>query len=497
MSARKRSDWDRRNISGNYAALLVAHFVSALFSLGSVWLITRSLGGEGYGWVVAVIAASQTAQIFLNWTGLAVVRFGVDEFIDDGSIARVFWSRFAILVISGLLVFAGSGLWYPKLSDLLELPPNALLLVLLHIALSVAWMHVQMGLQAVKMPRVQGFLLLFERIAIFAALIGLILAGWMSPEWAIACYLAGPLLTSIVGLLKIRSFIFRRFSIDAPFVKKVLGFSLPLLPMAVIGFFSGNYIDAIFITEFLSTRDLGIYSVAAQVNGMMLQLPTIANTLLLPFFVTIQKEDGRDRLENYFRNVLPGITALWAFGCTIVALAAYFILPLVFGGEFGAASPALWVLFCASATALPALLGYFPFTQSISATYVSLIGACFAALANIAANLLLIPRYGLIGCAAATMISYTVNVTASAILLRAKAKLALAWNLLAIGPSAAGGLTMLMTGSVGAAAAATLLLLAVLFTLKRQAFFAGGTVAYAMIKEALARPGPREKRSAR
>ena len=79
-------------------SLVLAQGGSAFFAFASVWLLTRSLGSEGYGGVVAVIAASQMVQVLLNWTTTAVVRFGVEEFVETGKIARTFWLRFFILV---------------------------------------------------------------------------------------------------------------------------------------------------------------------------------------------------------------------------------------------------------------------------------------------------------------------------------------------------------------------------------------------------------------
>lgn len=52
----------------------------AIFSFASVLLITRYLGSEGYGAIIALIAASQIAQMLVNWSSLAVSRFGTEEF---------------------------------------------------------------------------------------------------------------------------------------------------------------------------------------------------------------------------------------------------------------------------------------------------------------------------------------------------------------------------------------------------------------------------------
>jgi O-antigen/teichoic acid export membrane protein len=54
ISDRQSSGWDIKNAFRNYSTLVAAQVVVAVFSFASVWLITRYLGTDGYGGVVAV-----------------------------------------------------------------------------------------------------------------------------------------------------------------------------------------------------------------------------------------------------------------------------------------------------------------------------------------------------------------------------------------------------------------------------------------------------------
>ena len=101
---RQSANWDIQNAPKNYVSLVLTQTGSAFFAFASVWLITKTLGSEGYGGIVAIIAASQIAQVLVNWTSVAVVRFGVDEFIETEKIARTFWLRLFILLPNLLLV---------------------------------------------------------------------------------------------------------------------------------------------------------------------------------------------------------------------------------------------------------------------------------------------------------------------------------------------------------------------------------------------------------
>lgn len=445
-SERRSSSWDIRNAPRNYITLVLTQFGSALFSFAAVWLITRHLGSEGYGGIVAIVAASQVAQVLVNWTSVAAVRFGVDEFIETQRIARTFWVRLIVVVVNLALAAALSYLWFPPLASWLKLSPDTVWLVLGHFTAAVFWIHVQMGLQAAKMTQMQGGLLMLERLLIFVGLVGLVAANSLTGTTALVCYIAAPAVMIVLGTGLLRRYIFAPFTIDRAFLGKIFAFSLPLLPYSLVGYFSGAYIDAIFVSHYLSTRDLGIYSVATQISGIVLQLPTLANTLLLPLFVTLHRESDHQRTSNYFQNVLPGLTLLWGLLCTGVSFVAYFAIPLLFGPEFEVSVLPLWILIVASAVSLPALMGYFPWLQSVSATYVTMIGAVFAAVANIAANLVLIPRYGLIGCAWATVISYAVNVLVSGMFSKRLNGIPFSFSLLAISPSIVGALYVSLTG---------------------------------------------------
>ena len=124
-SERQGSSWDIENAPRNYLWLVAAHGGTALFSFATVWLITRYLGSEGYGGVIAFVAASQLAQIFLNWSSTALARFGIEEFVETGKITRSFWARTSIFIPNLLLILVLSVFWLPPVATWLKLPSTA------------------------------------------------------------------------------------------------------------------------------------------------------------------------------------------------------------------------------------------------------------------------------------------------------------------------------------------------------------------------------------
>ena len=425
---RQSANWDIRNAPKNYTTLILAQGGSAFFAFATVWLITRMIGAEGYGGVYSIIAASQVAQVLVNWTHVSVVRFGVDEFIDTEKITRTFWLRTFIIIPNILLVLLASNLWFPPLAEWLKLPANMFWLVFLHFTSAILWLHIQAGLQAVKMLKLQGILVTVERIFIFTTVLTLFAKNNLTVYSATFCYAVIPLLMVLIGFYFLKRFIFTGFFFDWDIGKKIFIFSVPLIPFTLVGYFSGSYVDAVFINKFLSIRDLGIYSVATQIAGITLQFPTIANSLLTPFFITLQKETRTSKLHTYFRVMLPSLTLGWSFFCVLLATAGYIFIPIIFGNEFSEAVAAFLILLTGSVFSLPILIGYSALSNAASKTYIAMFAAIFSAITNIFFNFLLIPKYGIKGCAWATVITYFVSASTFYLLLKKSNGIPLSWT---------------------------------------------------------------------
>lgn len=445
-SERQSSDWDVKNAPKNYISMAFSQGGSVVFAFASVWLLTRVLGSDGYGTVVAIIAASQVAQVLVNWTSFSMVRFGVDEFVETQKIARTFWVRFSILAVNMVLAVLLAKIWYPPLATWLNFLPETYWLVFAHFGAMALWIHVQVSLQGAKMPKMQGYLLMFERVVILSSLLFSFAVHKLYPMTAILCYIAASLSMTAVGLYMLRSYIWTKFSVDFAFVKKIIVYSLPLLPFTLIGYFSSGYIDAIFVSRFLSIPDLGVYSVAAQMNGILMQPPTLANALLIPLFITLAKENRSDKIKRYFSDVLPTMTLFWSVLCSLAAFVGYYTLQPVFGNEFAQAIIPFGILVAAAAVSFPVLVGYSALSHALSDTYIAMFAAIFSAVTNIILNFVLIPKYGMLGCAWSTVLAYSVSVIAFGVLLRRTGKISISWIVLSLLPAIAGAITFTITG---------------------------------------------------
>ncbi len=191
-SSRRRASWDLQNIFKNYFALIGTQFGSAVFSFASVTLATQFLGTEGYGGIVALLAASLTIQFLVSWSGVALVRYGVEEFVETGEISKSFWGRTLILLSSLLPLLIVSPWLSTFLINWLKLPLGTAPLIVFHFIVTAFWLHVQQTLQAAKLLRSQGVLLMLEKAFVFVALLILGLSNQLSWRVAFAAYIIAP-----------------------------------------------------------------------------------------------------------------------------------------------------------------------------------------------------------------------------------------------------------------------------------------------------------------
>jgi O-antigen/teichoic acid export membrane protein len=484
-SDRQSSSWDISHAPRNYAVLVFFQVLGAALSLSTVGIIARYAGAELYGAIVAIVAASQVAQVFINWTSASVVRFGVDEFVEKGTIARSFWTRSIVVFFNTVLVVAIGYRWFPDVAPVLKVSPDVLWIVILHLIATVYWVHIQVGLQAAKLLRIQALLQMTERLLIFISIALLAITGHLIFSSVAISYIAAPFVMAVVGIFPLIGYLFTRFEIRVKDVRRMLLYSLPLLPFSFIGYFSGSYVDAIFIASFLSLHDLGVYYVASQINGIALQIPTLANTLLVPLFITLNSEQADERMRSFFRRLLPPIVLGWGVIALIGAISASFLIPAFFGPEFTPAVVPAWILLSSSTLLLPVFCGYSAMTHAHSVTWIAAIIALFGAAANIGLNFALIPRFGMEGCAWATVGSYLVSISAYGILLRLSVDLPLSWLYLAMLPSLASAAIYSATNGALWAAGACLALTGVVILFKLEAVYSSVQTANRLFRNEL------------
>jgi len=210
---------------------------------------------------------------------------------------------------------------------------------------------------------------------------------------------------------------------DTPVLKKAIRFGLPFIP-AGLGFVINEMLDRFFLGNYLSQDTVtqlygpdlvpddivGIYSACYKLSVFMLLLVQMFRMSWQPFFL---RNSDDPEAPSLFRDVFRYYNAIAGICFLVVALFAQQIVQIkipvmdayIVGQEY-------W----AGLGIVPILLGaywfhgwYMNFTAGIfieEETQVFSVITLIGAAVTIAANLILIPFYGMMGSATATLISY-------------------------------------------------------------------------------------------
>jgi len=149
---------------------------------------------------------------------------------------------------------------------------------------------------------------------------------------------------------------------------------------------------------------VGVYAAAVKLSEIWYFLPTALATSLLPALLRSRAQDAAAyaaRQQQYY-----DVSAAAAYVLSIpIALAAPWIVRLAYGGAFAAAGPILAVHIWASIFVfLGVARGQWLVNEGLQKFYLA--ATLAGAVVNVLLNLVLIPRWGGLGAAWATVASY-------------------------------------------------------------------------------------------
>lgn len=179
-------------------------------------------------------------------------------------------------------------------------------------------------------------------------------------------------------------------------------------------------IDTFLVNAYAGPAAVGVYSIAVAVGELLLMLPAAAGVALFPH-LTAQPDDDQVRLAA---RVARLSVLLSAAAAAVIAAAGYPLIWLLYGGRYLAAFVALlWLL-----PGLVAMTTVYAYANLYSGRGRPMVNAALFGLGtavNVALNLLLIPRYGIDGAAAASSLSYLLIAAGFVLAVRREARVPL------------------------------------------------------------------------
>ncbi|WP_461788728.1 flippase [Pedobacter sp.] len=163
-------------------------------------------------------------------------------------------------------------------------------------------------------------------------------------------------------------------------------------------------IDQLMVDNYLGSGELGIYSTVVQLSESWYFIPVAIVTSVFPAIMNAKRDDPvryQKRLQNMY-DLMVWLSLSIAIVTTFISPLAY---KIIYTSEFWSGAHVLSVHVWA---------GIFVFLGSASGQYliaegytkISLARTSFGAIVNIGLNIFLIPKYGIMGAAIATLVAY-------------------------------------------------------------------------------------------
>lgn len=167
-------------------------------------------------------------------------------------------------------------------------------------------------------------------------------------------------------------------------------------------------VDQVIIKNMMGVQDVGYYAAAVRLSEAWYIIPVAISNALFPAIV-----NAKNISQDLFESRLQKLYDLLAFIAIAIAIPVTFFSPQIihflFGAKFLPSSPVLTIYIWAGiAVFLGVASSQYLITENL--TKISLYRTAIGMILNVILNIILIPIYGIIGSAVATLISYTIAV---------------------------------------------------------------------------------------
>jgi O-antigen/teichoic acid export membrane protein len=379
---------------------LVSRFIAVLL----LPLYTRYLSPADYGLIETLIALSAILTVLLA-AGVksAFFRFYFDEKDDEGK-RRVIRTSFWFTMAMGTAGLVAGLVLADPLSDLLFGTADHANLV--RAAFVGLWAHVnyeQMtSLFRVEQRSVAYLIATLINLGLTVTATVLLVVVWdKGPIGVIVGNFTGTLLVYL-GLLA-----YRREQLglewDRGLLREMNRFGMPLVPSALF-LWALNFSDRFFLVKLAGPREVGLYSIGVRLASAIILLLAAFRTAWPAFAYSI--EDDREAARTY-SYVLTYLVALTSWMALALGVLAPWLVELLTTEEFYDAERVVAPLAFAAAAFgayIVVVIGIGRARQTRSNWWITGVAAAF----NVVLNVVLIPEYGMMGAAVATIGAYAV-----------------------------------------------------------------------------------------
>lgn len=400
---------------GNY---LVGRGSLILLGFITFPLLTRLLSVEQYG-IISLTFRLVLLLVVISKCGLqySAARF-FDAAKSDTAEQRRFYST--LLICPAILSLIFSALYVAVISSSAVLRKDSLLFHCLLLApVAVVLRTIQSMLLSFLRnegrSRLHTIIEVSTKVTAVIAFAVLAVSGQHAAFPVLLATIAGELLVVAVQLGDVlRRGLIHPSAIDWNFIRISLLFGLPLIAYELSSLVLDSA-DRLIVQHYMGDHSLGLYSAAYGISGYLQDVVmTPLNLALFPIYMRLWNEQGKEETARFVSTALSWFLVVAFFIVGASTLCSRDTLLLLASRRFAGSENLLLVL--VPGLMIYALHIFFNVGLILKKRTTELAAiVMIAAAINIVANFLWVPRYGLMGAAAATVVSYVVMVSSLAV----------------------------------------------------------------------------------
>lgn len=389
-------------IGYNYSAVMLAQFLSMPLSLFYLSIITKNLGADKFGNFTIFLATAQLFFcIFSSWTRDSIIRFGSEVFSNDKEFGKIIGSQLIITSSSLLAALVILFLLKNYLQGIVHLGGNSFLWVAAYLSAYIFYDFILKFVQARHKLRSYALALFFRQISLVFSLYFLfgILKKTITIKSVLVIEIISYLFLFILffkpGLSHKKFFPF--LSCSKKMVFTMLRYIWPVFIAVFLGY-GTIWADTWMIKFFLSFKSVGEYEAVNRLIQMAVNTIMPISVIGFPLMVSLRNIGSNSIINIFATKIVAQLCFFWTFVIITLVLCSKIIIYFVYGKDFISSLFAFQVLLAGvSFQVLPIL--YTSILQAYDKTKKMALIAGISLIINLFLDIILIPRYGIIGAA--------------------------------------------------------------------------------------------------
>jgi O-antigen/teichoic acid export membrane protein len=396
----------KRIISNSIIYILGNFFQKALVFL-LIPILTRFLTPDEYG-IFGLAVTIEGILIILFGLGIqsSVTRFYFDFEHPSTSAAKYLTANFIFLIFIQILVIIfsklfGEEVWQTITSGKIPFYPIILMIVLTASSrvifnLVAALYQTQQNAKAFVISQASIGLLNIIFVIVFIVIYKFGVVGQLFGRLISTLFI-----TCIVSVYFLRDWF--AFPIHFNDVKKSVNYGFPLVFHGLFAWALGS-IDRLMLEPHVPLAELGFYNLGYQIGGVLTALLISINQAWIPYYYSLMKNKGEYNSEKV-KSILNLYIVFFGLICLLGILFSSEILSVISSPNYSKASIYVPLILFAALFNGYYFMASTPIFYNKKTSWIPIMTGLSAAL-NIGLNFVWIPKYGALGSAWATLISY-------------------------------------------------------------------------------------------